>query len=109
MLIKALNIEVKLIDVNIRKGEHLTPEFRMINPQHTIPTLVEDDGFILVDSHAIMGYLVDKYGKDDSLYPRDLRKRATVNHRLHFECGILLPRNRALFRPTIFFWGKRFS
>lgn len=58
-----------------------------INPQHTVPTL-DDDGYILSNSHAINAYLVDKYGKDDSLYPKDLKKRGVVNQRLFFNEGI---------------------
>jgi glutathione S-transferase len=58
--------------------------------------LVEEDGFTLWDSHAIMAYLVEKYGKDDSLYPKDLRKRAIINQRLHFENGILFPYTMAI-------------
>lgn len=58
------------------------------NPQHTIPTL-EDDGYILWDSHAINIYLVDKYAKDDSLYPKDLQKRGKVNQRLFFNSSVL--------------------
>jgi glutathione S-transferase len=58
--------------------------------------LVEEDGFTLWDSHAIMAYLVEKYGKDDSLYPKDLRKRAIINQRLHFENGILFPYTMAV-------------
>lgn len=61
-----------------------------INPQHTVPTL-DDDGYILWDSHAINTYLVEKYGKDDSLYPKDLKKRGRVDQRLHFNSGVLFP------------------
>lgn len=60
-----------------------------MNPQHTIPTLVDDDGFTIWDSHAIMIYLVSKYAKDDSLYPTDLKKRALIDQRLHFESGVV--------------------
>lgn len=59
-----------------------------MNPQHTIPTL-EDDGKKIWDSHAINAYLVGKYGKDDSLYPKDLAKRAIVDQRLHFDSGMI--------------------
>ncbi|KAG8280165.1 Glutathione S-transferase, variant 2 [Homalodisca vitripennis] len=38
----------------------------------------------LLCSHAIITYLVSKYGKDDSLYPKDLKKRAIVDQRLHY-------------------------
>lgn len=56
-----------------------------------MPTL-DDDGYYLWDSHAITAYLVGKYGKDDSLYPKDLKKRGTVDQRLHFDSGVLFPR-----------------
>lgn len=39
-----------------------------------------------------MKYLVDAYGKDDALYPRDVKERALVNARLDFDCGTLWPR-----------------
>ncbi|KAL9919038.1 glutathione S-transferase 1-like [Glossina fuscipes fuscipes] len=89
MTLKELNLpfEYKIIDLS--KGEHLTDEYCAKNPQHTVPTL-EDDGHIIWDSHAIMAYLVNKYGKEnDSLYPKDLLKRAIVDQRLHFESGVI--------------------
>ena len=46
---------------------------------------MDDDGFAIWDSHAIMAYLVSKYAKNDSLYPQDLKKRAIINQRLFFE------------------------
>lgn len=66
--------------------EHLSDEFLKINPQHTVPTLV-DNGISIWDSNAIIMYLVDKYGKDDSLYPKDLAIRAKINQRLFFGAG----------------------
>lgn len=62
-----------------------------MNPQHSVPTL-EDDDFILWDSHAIAGYLVNKYSQDDALYPQDPNLRAVVDQRLHFNGGTLQPR-----------------
>ena len=67
-----------------------------LNPQHTIPTL-DDNGAVIWDSHAICTYLVSKYGKDDSLYPKDLLVRAKVDQRLHFDTGILFARLRNLY------------
>lgn len=66
-----------------------------MNPQHTVPTL-DDEGFILWDSHAIMPYLVAKYGKEKSLYPEDLQKRAIIDQRLHFDSNVLAPRGRTI-------------
>ncbi|XP_031349110.1 glutathione S-transferase 1-like isoform X2 [Photinus pyralis] len=83
----ALGITLEHVELDYFAGDHLKPEFIKINPQHTLPTLVDDDGTIVWDSHAINAYLVSKYGKDDSLYPKDFAKRALVDQRLHFDSG----------------------
>jgi glutathione S-transferase len=85
--------------VNTLAKEQLKPEFLAINPQHTIPTLV-DDGQSIWDSHAINAYLVTKYAKDDTLYPKEAYARAVVDQRLHFDNGTLFARLGALVRPV---------
>jgi hypothetical protein len=50
-------------------------------------------GVTFIRSRAIMGYLVNQYGKDDSLYPTDSKKRAMVDQRLYFDAGTLQTRN----------------
>jgi hypothetical protein len=39
-----------------------------------------------------MCYLVEQYAKDDSLYPKDPKKRAKVNHMLYFDATTLYQR-----------------
>lgn len=68
-----------------------------MNPEQTVPTLV-DDNYILWDSHAIIPYLVGKYGNNASLYPKDLKIRATVDQRLHFDNGTLF---NIMFRTVV--------
>nr|CAD7259411.1 unnamed protein product [Timema shepardi] len=73
---RALGVKLNLKQLNLKAWEHLSPQFCKMNPQHTIPTL-NDDGFTLWESRAILGYLVNKFGEsDDPLYPRDPKKRA---------------------------------
>ena len=72
---------------DLMKGEHMTPEYLKINPQHTIPCLKDGD-FCLNESRAIMTYLASKYGKDDKLYPKDVATRAIVDQRLYFDMGV---------------------
>lgn len=86
MLAKALNVKLNLKPLNLMNKEHLTPEFLKLNPQHTIPTLV-DSIFSIWESRAILSYLAEKYGRNDSLYPKDPQKRAIVNQRLYFDMG----------------------
>lgn len=82
-----LDLDLKFLDL-ISKKEHLSEEFIKLNPQHTIPVLVDENESIW-DSHAIMTYMVSKFAKDDSLYPKDLIKRARGDQRMHFENGVL--------------------
>ncbi|KAL5284497.1 GstE2.2 family protein [Megaselia abdita] len=87
----AIGVEMEYKFVDLFKGENRTPEFLEINPVHTVPIL-EDDGKYIIESHAILSYLVNRYGKDDSLYPKDPFQRAMVDQRLHFETGIFYNR-----------------
>jgi glutathione S-transferase len=99
---KAIGLDLTEKEIDFFQGEYLKPEYLKLNPQHTVPTLVDDDGFVVWDSHAIATYLVSKYAKDDSLYPKDLKKRAIVDQRLHFESGVLFARLLRITKPILF-------
>ncbi|KAF9796580.1 hypothetical protein SFRURICE_012673 [Spodoptera frugiperda] len=98
---RAVEAPVEVEIINLFQKEQFEESFLKINPQHCIPTL-DDDGFILWESRAIAGYLVDKFGKDDSLYPKDLKKRALVNQRLYFDSSSLYVKIRAICFPILF-------
>ncbi|XP_055543888.1 glutathione S-transferase 1-like [Wyeomyia smithii] len=100
---KLIGVELDIKLVDLVKKEHLTDEYLKMNPQHTVPTIV-DNGVALYDSHAIIIYLVSKYAKDDSLYPKDLVTQARINALLHFESGVLFARLRGTLAP-IFYQG----
>uniref|UniRef100_A0A1Q3FRN9 glutathione transferase n=2 Tax=Culex tarsalis TaxID=7177 RepID=A0A1Q3FRN9_CULTA len=100
LVAKALDLPLNLIHVDLDKEEQLKPEFVKINPQHVIPTLV-DNGFVLWESRAILAYLCEKYAKDDALYPRDPTKRAVINQRLYFDMGTLYQRFALHYYPQV--------
>ncbi|KAF5279728.1 hypothetical protein FQA39_LY05418 [Lamprigera yunnana] len=105
---EALNIELEEITVNLKKLENFKAEFVQINPQHTIPTL-NDDGFIVWDSHAINAYLVRKYGENDFLYSEESHQRAIIDQRLHFDSCNMFGLLRVVARPIIYRGSKTIS
>ncbi|KAK1125624.1 Glutathione S-transferase 1, isoform D [Melipona quadrifasciata] len=102
LLAKAIGVHLNLKTISPLKGEHMKPEFVKLNPQHVIPT-IDDDGFILCESRPIMGYLVSKYAKNDSLYPKDPKKRGIVDQMLYFDAGSLHENMINCYYPVIFF------
>ncbi|XP_034937797.1 glutathione S-transferase 1-1-like [Chelonus insularis] len=101
LTIEALGIDVNYKTLNILNGEHLTQEYEEMNPQRTIPFMVDDD-VKLSESRAIMGYLVDQYGSDSNLYPTELNARALVNQFLQFDAGKLYSSMSAYYYPRVF-------
>lgn len=102
LTLKALNLPFEYKRINLMSKEHLSEEYLQKNPQHTVPTL-EVDGNFIWDSHAIIAYLVSKYGNDDTLYPKDLLQRAVVDQRLHFENGVMFAGGlRSIVGPLLF-------
>ncbi|XP_046350920.2 glutathione S-transferase 1-like [Haliotis rufescens] len=88
MTAKALGVPLDLKPLDLMNKDHLSPEFAKINPDQTVPTIIDGD-FTLWESRAIMRYLVAKYGgEDNSLYPRDLQKRAAVDRLLDYDLGV---------------------
>lgn len=101
----ALDIQLNLNLVDLRQGDQFKPDFLKLNPQHTVPTIV-DEGFSLWESRAISRYLVNKYGGESSLYPTDPQARALVDQRLDFDLGTLYPRFGQYFYPQVFGGAK---
>jgi glutathione S-transferase len=97
----AIGVDINLKNVDLMAGEHLKPDFIKMNPQHTVPTL-NDNGLYLWESRAIMTYLANQYGKNDSLYPKDPKKRALVDQRLFFDMGSLSQSFADYYYPMIF-------
>lgn len=69
--------DIDVIDIDMTKGEHLTEEFRKINPLQLLPVLVLQDGTVLNDSQAICEYLDRVYG-ERSVMGNDVVQRAQV-------------------------------
>jgi len=69
-----LGLKYERIDAGMEHGVTKTPEYLKMNPNSLVPT-IEDDGFVLWESHSIVRYLAAKHGMG-TLCPKDLRARA---------------------------------
>ena len=70
-------IEIPTVQVDLRNGEHLKPEFRMINPHCTVPVLLLDDGTRLISTAAIWRYLEETH-PEPPLMGRTAKEKALI-------------------------------
>lgn len=99
---KNLPWESKL--VHVHRGEQFTAEYRKLNPNAVVPTLVHD-GRPIIESTVIIEYLEDAY-PTPSLLPRDPYQKAMarlwmkkVDDYLHAACNALT--FAIAFRPIL--------
>ncbi|KAF7271534.1 hypothetical protein GWI33_015607 [Rhynchophorus ferrugineus] len=103
--LKYLDLDYTLVNIDFGLGEHMTEEYAKKNPQKEIPVL-DDDGFQLGESNAILQYLADKY-PNDTLYPKHVKERALVNHRLCFNLSTYYRNISEYVMAPIFFDYQR--
>ncbi|MDB5649595.1 MAG: glutathione S-transferase [Hyphomicrobiales bacterium] len=72
-----LGLEHELVAAGREFGVVDTPDYRALNPNGLVPTLVED-GFALWESNAIIRYLCAQHSRGD-LWPEDARERALAD------------------------------
>lgn len=72
-----IGIAYELVVVDLTKGAQKTPEFTALNLNQRMPVL-EEDGFRLWESNAILQYLASKK-PELGLLPKDERDRADVS------------------------------
>ena len=95
-----LGVAVNTKEVNIFAGETRAPDYLALNPSHTVPTL-NDNGFLLFESRAIMAYLVNQYSPNNAIYPGDAKARAQVDKILYFDATGYFPALKGAFAPVL--------
>jgi len=93
-LAEELGLEIDRRDYGRGYAPTDTPAFRALNPNAKVPVM-DEDGFILWDSHAILRYLAGKYGP--AWYPAELRERAIVDQWMDWVTGEFQEPLRKLF------------
>ena len=76
-----------------------TPAYRAMNPNGTVPTIL-DDGFVLWESNAILQYLAMKYDPD-GFYGADIACFVSASRWIMWENNELIPPMHTLVKHTI--------
>ncbi len=86
------------IDIGGAFGKNREAEYLAKNPNGLVPTLEEEDGFLLWESNSIVRYLAAKH-KSTMLEPADLRARALASKWMDWQLSVAGP------AITPVFWG----
>jgi glutathione S-transferase len=92
-----LNLKCERLDVGGAFGKNKEPDYLAMNPNGLVPTL-DEDGFILWESNAIVRYLARVYGAG-TLEPSDQKQIARANQWMDWQLTVVGP---AFFAA---FWG----
>ena len=98
-------IPIDYVPVDLATGEHRKPEYKAVNPSCLDPTL-DDEGFRLTESGAIIRYLAGKTGSE--AYPANLEERARVDEAMEwFYCNSYKDHGYGMIYPQLFPHHKR--
>ena len=93
-----LGIPHQRIDIGGAFGQNNEPKYLAMNPNGLVPTLEEEDGFLLWESNSIVRYLAGKYDRTGVLEPRDARQRALASQWMDWQLSVLGPAIWGLIR-----------
>jgi glutathione S-transferase len=88
MCAEAIGLEYEAVAVDLGRGEQRAKAYLAINPFGKVPA-IDDDGFYLFESNAIMKYLCRKHGS--RLYPETVEGQAVVDQWCDFAASLLGP------------------
>lgn len=73
-----LGLPLQRVPIDLHPGRaHRSPEFLALNPLGQVP-VIDDGGFVLRDSQAILVYLASRYDTAQRWYPADAPQRGQV-------------------------------
>jgi glutathione S-transferase len=94
-----LGLPCERIEAGGAFGVVSTPEYRRMNPNGLVP-VIDDDGFILWESNAIVRYLAAKHSPG-VLWPGDARRRADIDRWMDWQAGTFTPAMRDAFLQLV--------
>ncbi|BBK36828.1 glutathione S-transferase [Allostella sp. ATCC 35155] len=98
-LCSEMNLAYEREDIGGPFGRNRDPAYLALNPNGLVPT-IDDDGFVLWESHAIMRYLAAKHGAE-ALWPANLQERAAIDRWLDWGATVIGPAITPMFLQII--------
>ena len=94
-----LGLKYERINAGLEFGVNKTPEYLKMNPTGLVPT-IDDDGFVLWESHSIVRYLAAKHSAG-KLWPTDLKQRADAERWMDWTYTFQREFQRPVFWPLV--------
>jgi glutathione S-transferase len=94
-----LGLKHERADVGGPFGGNKEAKYLALNPMGLVPT-IDDDGFVLWESNAIVRYLAAKHGAG-TLWPTDLRQRADADRWMDWQASAVGPAITPVFMGLI--------
>lgn len=98
-LLEELGAPYELVRLDLSAGDQKKAEYRKLNPNGTVPTLVDDD-LILFESAAIVQYLADKYPEAQLAPAVGTAARGKYYQWIHYAMNTLEPPAVTIFLHT---------
>lgn len=99
-LLDELGLPYERADVGGPFGGTDTPEYAAMNPNRSIPTLVEGD-FVLWESNAILRYLASAHVEDAPIWPQDVQARASIDRWMDWQQTVVGPPQSSVFQGLV--------
>jgi len=80
-------VEAEVIEIDLRKGEQMSEEFRAINPRCAVPCLVNEDGHAISENLAIAAYIEERFPENPLMGTTPIERAMVLewNWRVEFE------------------------
>ena len=77
LMLALLGLDYETIDLDMANGAHKAPDYLKISPFGLVPA-IDDNGYTLADSNAILVYLAQTYAKGSHWMPEEPKTAAQV-------------------------------
>lgn len=87
MFLAEKGVEIPTVQIDLTNAQHLSEEYRRINPQCMVPALELDDGTVITQSLAICTYIEETYPTPPLMGATPEEKAAVIMWYQHIELG----------------------